>query len=75
MKKKGIRVKKPKKGRTYLFEFAGSEIIGVLQEENEVLTKYYSHPRYIMLVEAKHSPIFEKGTYPASIHSIIKEIR
>ena len=75
---KPIRVKNPKNGVLYEFEWLGERMIGTLLKQSKKLTEHYGIPWYTMVVHAKYAKDVapEKRRdmfYPVSIYGIVRK--
>lgn len=75
---KPIRVKNPKIGVLYEFEWIGERMIGTLKDQSKKLTEHYGIPWYTMVVSSKYqknvAPEKRRDMfYPVSIHGIVRK--
>jgi len=75
-KEQEIAVKRPKVGETYRFRFAGSPMVGILDEKNEKLTEHYKEPWFWFKVPASEDSLAKRDMrYPVSIYNIVGVIK
>jgi hypothetical protein len=73
--KKVVAVKKLKIGERYLFEFAGSRLIGTLTEHCKELEEHYKEPWFTIVVEKGSQAHPRTMRYPVSIYGIIRKAK
>ena len=65
----------PKEGKQYRFTFAGTPLLGILEGEDDKLSKNYGERWYWFKVPVNMDPTAGREMrYPVSIHSILGEV-